>query len=660
MKRKNSNAMPVPPVDGCNLGPSATSVPPEGKPNHGPNAMPVPPVAGWGCFGAMPAPQGSGCNPDFNATPAPPEDKRNLEQILGRSAIGVVASVLVFAGLALFGANIIPQLPDTLKVALMFAVSGGLTITGSLLAVFKRNNFTLALMGCGMGSLFISVLAMHVHFGFIGEVPAYGLILAWMVACLALMRKTDSLLIAIVLQLGLACSVSLGYGSSLEGGKLALVVGYQVAASAVVVGGNLLFCRKLYRTSLFLALCLGVAASLRMWSYFGFDLRVWAQTYSLVWVCVSFVVQFATAGALCALLVASIGREWHTQVPVRKQVACASDMPGGESQAKPVAFPMKPRFQMVAVAMLAVLATRLDVYNVVERCLRAGVFGSPRAFEMGYLCSTVVATGVMVAVLALMMAAIVMSVRRRAAASGEHPLSAMLAGEIRTEVGFCLAKPALWTLLAGIACALAYLAPVSGHVTDALPLPWMWLAALCALALWKTTRGDAFRVGCLVLFCIDACFLATSGFPQLADRFDGLSAGVIGAVYVLDLCVAAGAVVRSMKPDSAGIVSFAVACTCLLMSYLYFCTPLAGESYQWSLCCMACALACVICGFVMRVGGLRLYGLVLALVCVGKLALLDLAGLDPLVRVLALVAGGVICFVISGLYNFVAKRLTKA
>ena len=690
MKRTNSHVMPEPPQRGAaNALDSAARLPPAPI-DSAQAAMPI--VDTWpdaGAQAAMPAASvwsasstqaaslartdgdawGEALGSSATTPPGvglqgesalPPESERNLEELLGRSAIGIVASVLVFAGLALFGANVIPQLPDTLKVALMFAVSGMLAVTGSLLAMLRRNNFTLALMGCGMGSLFISVIATHVYFGLIGEIPAYGLILAWMAACLALMRKTDSLLIAIVLQLGLACSVCLGYGSSLEGGKLALVVGYQVAASTVVVGGNLLFCRKLYRTSLFLALCLGVAASLCLWNHFGVDLAMWAQSYSLAWVCVSFAVQFVAAAILCVLLVVSIGREWHALVSAHDQGLCDDDVPGDGLQAKPAAFPVKPRLQMVAAAVLAVLATRLDVYNVVERCVRAGVFGNPHTFETGYLCSIVLATGAMVAVLALMMAAIVYCARGRAGEGGARLLSAVFVGAIREEDAFRLANPALWTLLVGSACALSYLVPAFDHAIDAPSLSWMWVAALCAFALWRGTRTTAFRGGCLAFLGLDACFFVISGFSKFAVQLDALSAAVMGAVYVIGLGVAAGAIVFSMKPDSAGIVSFAAACTCLLMSYLYHCTPLAGEGYQWSLCCMAFALVCIIGGFALRVGGLRLYGLVLVLLCVGKLALFDLVGLDPLVRVLALVAGGVICFVISGLYNFVAKRLAQA
>ncbi|WP_240480584.1 DUF2339 domain-containing protein [Denitrobacterium detoxificans] len=68
---------------------------------------------------------------------------------------------------------------------------------------------------------------------------------------------------------------------------------------------------------------------------------------------------------------------------------------------------------------------------------------------------------------------------------------------------------------------------------------------------------------------------------------------------------------------------------------------------------------CIIVGFALRVGGLRLYGLILVLTCTLKLVTIDMFDFDPIARVGALIAGGVICFVISALYSFTVKRLKE-
>ena len=72
---------------------------------------------------------------------------------------------------------------------------------------------------------------------------------------------------------------------------------------------------------------------------------------------------------------------------------------------------------------------------------------------------------------------------------------------------------------------------------------------------------------------------------------------------------------------------------------------------------MACALVCAAIGFKMRIGGLRLYGLILTLTCVVKLVVVDSMHLGSPERALAYIVGGLICFAISALYNYAVKRL---
>ena len=91
--------------------------------------------------------------------------------------------------------------------------------------------------------------------------------------------------------------------------------------------------------------------------------------------------------------------------------------------------------------------------------------------------------------------------------------------------------------------------------------------------------------------------------------------------------------------------------------------PIAGltswfdEPYVLSLVLMLSALVCVVGGFITRLKPLRLYGLVLILCCVLKLVLLDMGDAETVMRVVAFIAGGLICFGISALYSYAVKRL---
>ena len=81
------------------------------------------------------------------------------------------------------------------------------------------------------------------------------------------------------------------------------------------------------------------------------------------------------------------------------------------------------------------------------------------------------------------------------------------------------------------------------------------------------------------------------------------------------------------------------------------------QTYIFSIVCMLTALVCIILGFVGRSKVLRIYGLVLTMFCVLKLVTYDVTALNTPLRVTALIVGGIICFVISAIYNYTSKKV---
>ncbi|MCL2487368.1 MAG: DUF2339 domain-containing protein, partial [Oscillospiraceae bacterium] len=97
--------------------------------------------------------------------------------------------------------------------------------------------------------------------------------------------------------------------------------------------------------------------------------------------------------------------------------------------------------------------------------------------------------------------------------------------------------------------------------------------------------------------------------------------------------------------------------TGLTMATVYGHTTWFDNAYIVSLVCMLTALACIITGFIARAKYIRLYGLVLTLMCVIKLVTYDVAELDDALRVVSLIIGGAICFGISAIYSYSVKRV---
>lgn len=463
------------------------------------NAYPVPP-AGWvpSQLNGAPMPNAPTPMPQFQPTESASVEKEGFEFWIGRKALGVIAAFLVLLGIMLFGVTVIPYLTDELKVGLMFALSAGLMGAGGALSITRGGSLGSAVMGCGAASLLVTVLIAHVHYAFIGEALAFGLLIAWMIACLALLRKTQSLFLAIVLQLGLAVSVFMGYVDDFALDKLGMLLAYQATASAIVVVGNKLFYRKAYRSSVVLAFAMNLATSLFIFAYSSaHDPLTSLGEFGIpaAWLAGACAVQLVCAGVLAGLL-------------AKSSVDAASDMPktglGRETAL------------LVVVALAWCAAARLNVLGAFDYCVQAAP---------GWLGGL-------------------------ESAQGAHVVYAAIAAML--QVAFA----------AGIA----------------------WYA------LKRSVKASDVPVVVAVVIALTA-----------------------GMMTMLEVAVEGGTV--------------------------------------WSVCLMACALACVAAGFRFHVGGLRLYGLVMALICVAKLVTFDIEFADPASRAIALVIGGLICFAISALYN---------
>ncbi len=149
----------------------------------------------------------------------------------------------------------------------------------------------------------------HLHFGFLGELETFALLLVWTAACMALVKRFDSLLLSIVAHVGMIVSVCFAYGAGFDDTRAAAVIVYQLLASALVVGGSALCFRRTYRFGLFASLGLTVVASLFIWERFGATLSVgFSSSLPDAAIVAAFSLQFAAASVLSVFLSVSASR----------------------------------------------------------------------------------------------------------------------------------------------------------------------------------------------------------------------------------------------------------------------------------------------------------------------------------------------------------------
>lgn len=136
--------------------------------------------------------------------------KKDLEKTIGRSFMGIFASVLIFISLILFATLLLPYFNDTAKMITTYVVSLAFLGIGLWkLRKEKQNKFFLALTGCGFGALYISLLLSNMYFKVLGDIPLYILICIWGMA-VCFFSKERSRIFQIIGELGITISILFG------------------------------------------------------------------------------------------------------------------------------------------------------------------------------------------------------------------------------------------------------------------------------------------------------------------------------------------------------------------------------------------------------------------------------------------------------------------
>lgn len=136
-------------------------------------------------------------------------EKRDLENIIGKSWMGIFASFLIFISLILFATILAPFITDTIKMVAMYVVSIAFTGFGLYKRKKHNNKAYLAISSCGVGAIYISLLLSHLYFKAIGYVVLYLLILIWAVFVCYLAKLKDKVF-QIIGQCGITISLFFG------------------------------------------------------------------------------------------------------------------------------------------------------------------------------------------------------------------------------------------------------------------------------------------------------------------------------------------------------------------------------------------------------------------------------------------------------------------
>lgn len=161
----------------------------------------------------QPAPVSTAIHKPVQPQTAAKQNKKTtskFEENLGGKVMGIVAAVLVFVGLFLFGSMLYERLGDVARVALLFVVSFFILSLGLFLERKRKSWFTTSLVGCGFGAIYISLFLTALYFGMFEVEVLYILLFFWLLGTGLYVFLRQSFTVALLGQIGIAFSVIFG------------------------------------------------------------------------------------------------------------------------------------------------------------------------------------------------------------------------------------------------------------------------------------------------------------------------------------------------------------------------------------------------------------------------------------------------------------------
>ncbi len=178
----------------------------------------------------QPKEQETEAQPDFDM----PYARKDLEKTIGKSLMGIFASVLIFISLILFATLLLPYFNDTAKMITTYLLSFAFLGVGLFkLKKDKDNKFYIALTGCGVGAVYISLLLSNMYFKAFGDITLYLLICIWAIG-VCFLSKLKNKIFQVIGQLGIDIAMIFGCILCIENNDaakfMALIIFYMISS----------------------------------------------------------------------------------------------------------------------------------------------------------------------------------------------------------------------------------------------------------------------------------------------------------------------------------------------------------------------------------------------------------------------------------------------
>jgi hypothetical protein len=610
----------------------------------------------------------------------------NTEEMLGKNIMGIAASVLIFISFILFATLMIPLLTDGMKVTLMLTVSIGITAFG-LIMWFKKDRkstFFLSLAACGVGAVYISLFMCNAYFHIINDLVLYFMILLWAGGVLFL-SKYKQRLFEIIGEVGILVSIVFGCYSCVSNSDSTMLMILTVY-SIIGVTAFLAF-RIQDNISLIIHGAFGLVALLALTIS---DYGIIHSEGHVTEISISLVFLAAFSIGIIILYMLKLNKENSSYLPILCMLANVI-----------LYFDVYYLIPKDKPSWIAVMILAINIYVMLEYFklkwkdrLTEGLYSVLmeiwQLLEIAiiYVCIMNVKelreyAGAALIAIPLLIYGFIKSDRltqiKGLVAFG------ILAFSINLELpSFTLLPLTAFLIItffmvikrneyhvavkgASYAIYLPSLMLLYIRYTDEFHLNndqsvvgFLFLFGSLNLAALLTPYGKSwltldeeksFRI---ITYVINALLMLFSLYAlnEVSDPLMHFMT-VLGAIGLFCINVRRLLKEKETLPSIYVGVKFTILVMCILASY-------DAENYVLSISAFILAIIFIVVGFVLDIKSIRIYGLVVSMICVVKLVMIDITYENTMGHAISFFISGVLCFVISAVYSLAEKKLRKA
>ena len=597
--------------------------------------------------------------------PASTFSKKDLEKTIGKSLMGIFASVLIFISLILFATLLLPYFNDTAKMITTYVVS--FAFLGVGVRKMKKdpdNKFFIALTGCGMGALYISLLLSNMYFKVLGDIPLYVLIAVWGIG-IGVFAKNRSKVFQVIAELGILVSMIFGCALCLDtgdGDKFLVLTIYYLISSGVLY---FLHYEKEFNYNLLHHICNTISVVALMLAGIEFE----CEALILIIVLLSFAGAMTHKQEEDGAGFGVMGSVYLLIASYLVEVICANDNICGAvyyiagilllallEWRKMERKEGKYMVQCVVTGLTIIgLAIWYDVYSyggipmLVLPLMAAGFFRKNPIWQLGSLVSMFIYlfAGEPIGEVGHFLLLLLASAAGFAVLywkKEQYSIWFKCGLYILTLLVFSTAFPDLIDFL-----AVEYVPKLFWAFVVLVPFNIVMMKSIFAINP-RTKETD-----CMSLYNFVNAVLMIIGLVAIGEN-EGGAYHFIYIIFTLAAFLINSKNLLEKRDNMAAGIYVGIKFTVFLLVVL---NSFDSANFVMSIACLLLAIASIIIGFAGDYKSIRIYGLVLSMISIFKLIMIDISYANTLGHALSFFISGVLCFVISLIYNLIDKKMQE-